>query len=576
MTHSLLSAASLLLLAGLCLPQYSEQGPPVAAPTQGPSIKVESRIVVVDVVVTDKQGQSVPGLREDDFHLSEDGGPQVVTSFEEHKGAVPNEIKLPPMPPNVFTNFPTARGADSVNVLLLDLLNTQPQNQAFVRQQVIKYLGEVPPGTRLAVFALSSHLRIVRGFTTDFSGISATLEDKKFGVAPEVSRDLQTDANQYSDAEILRQMRKSQAAPSAIDAVGAFQREESAERANARSELTLQAFQQIARYLSPIPARKNLIWFSDNFPVSFFPDTGGRVPKNQDHIQKTSDMLTAAKVAIYPVSALGVLGDPTFDASKLPGSRRELEARLSANQIAMETIAQETGGRAFYSTNALSDAVKHAVSNGSHYYTLAYSPANDKNDGKFRRIQVSLADNNYTLSYRRGYFADQPSHEFTSEDGADDPFVPLIGLDMPDFDQILFKLQVVPKNPQPPANAPRAGNNTKLKAPFIRYDVNFAVALPDIAMGLDANGTRHGRIEIMIIAFGPGDNILNIVRKHSNLTMDSKVYEATQQVGMQIHEEIDAPPGEIYLRAGIYDMNSGNCGTVRAALNGSSAKQSKN
>jgi hypothetical protein len=57
-THSLLSAASLLLLAVLCLPQSREQGPPVPAPTQGPSIKVESRIVVVDVVVTDKQGQS--------------------------------------------------------------------------------------------------------------------------------------------------------------------------------------------------------------------------------------------------------------------------------------------------------------------------------------------------------------------------------------------------------------------------------------------------------------------------------------------------------------------------------------
>ena len=575
MIRSLLSAASLLFLSGICLSQSREQGPPVSAAVQSPTIKVESRIVVVDVVVTDKQGQSVPGIRKDDFHVSEDGGAQIVTSFEEHKGAAPNEMKLPPMPPNVFSNFPTARGADSVNLLLLDLLNTQPQNQAFVRQQVIKYLGEVPPGTRLAVFALGSRLRMVRGFTTDFSGLAAALEDKKLGVAPEISRSLPTEANQYSDAEILRQMRKSQAAPSAIDAVESFQRDEAVERANSRSELTLKAFQQIARYLSAIPARKNLIWFSDNFPVSFFSDPGGRVPKNQDHIQKTSDMLTAAKVAIYPVSALGVLGDPTFDASKLAGSRRELEARLSANQIAMETIAQETGGRAFYSTNALGAAVKDAVSNGSHYYTLAYSPANNKNDGKFRRIQVSLVDNNYTLSYRRGYFADQLSHEFISEEGADDPLVSLIGLDMPDFDEILFKLQVVPKNPQPPANAPRAGNNTKLKAPFTRYDINFAVALPDIAMGLDANGTRHGRIEIIIIAFGPGGNILNIVRKRSNLTMDSKVYEATQQVGMQIHEEIDAPPGEIYLRAGIYDMNSGNCGTLGAALNGSSAKQSQ-
>ena len=64
-------------------------------------------------------------------------------------------------------------------------------------------------------------------------------------------------------------------------------------------------------------------------------------------------------------------------------------------------------------------------------------------------------------------------------------------------------------------------------------------------------------------------------KQRSNLTMDSSVYEATRQVGMQIHEEIDAPPGEIYLRAGIYDMNSGYCGTVGAALNGSSEKRSK-
>jgi hypothetical protein len=90
----------------------------------------------------------------------------------------------------------------------------------------------------------------------------------------------------------------------------------------------------------------------------------------------------------------------------------------------------------------------------------------------------------------------------------------------------------------------------RLKAPVTRYDVNFAVALPDIAMGLDADGTRRGRIEIMLIAFSPDGNVLNIVRKRSNLTMDPKVYEATQQVGMQIHEEIDVPPAEIYLRDG--------------------------
>lgn len=543
------------------------QQPPAEAPVQAPTIKVESRVVVVDVVVTDKQGQAVPGLRKDNFQISEDGAAQTISSFEEHKGATATEIKLPPMPPNVFTNFPTTRSADSVNILLLDLLNTQPQNQAFVRLQVAKYLNQVQPGTRLAVFALGSQLRLVRGFTTDFSGLSAALDDKKLGVIPEVSRNLPTESNQYSDAEILRQMRQSQAAPSAIDAVESFQRDEAADRAGARIEVTLQAFQQIARYLSGIPARKNLIWFSDNFPISFFPDARGKIPKNQEHIQKTSDALLAAQVAIYPVSALGILGDPTFDVSNLAGSRRELEARLSSSQIAMETIAEETGGRAFYNTNALNDAVKDAVNNGSHYYTLAYAPANNRNDGKFRRIQVRASDEGYKLFYRSGYYADKPLPEPAAEEASADPLMPLIGLGMPNFDQIVYKVQVAPKNPQPAPNAPRAGANTKLKAPFTRYQLEFAVALPDIAMGADSAGVRHGHIEVMLIAFDHDGNILNIVKKSSKLVMEPKVYAATQAVGMQIREEIDVPPGEVYLRTGIYDLNSGNCGTVGAPLN---------
>jgi len=138
---------------------------------------------------------------------------------------------------------------------------------------------------------------------------------------------------------------------------------------------------------------------------------------------------------------------------------------------------------------------------------------------------------------------------------------------MPNFDQIIYKVQVSPKTPQGSANAGHAGSNTKLKAPFTRYDVNFAVALPDIAMAAEADGSRHGHIEIMLIAFDIDGNIQNIVKKRSKLSMDARMYTDTQAVGMQIHEEIDVPPGEINLRTGIYDLNSGKCGTVGIPLN---------
>ena len=79
----------------------------------------------------------------------------------------------------------------------------------------------------------------------------------------------------------------------------------------------------------------------------------------------------------------------------------------------------------------------------------------------------------------------------------------------------------------------------------------------------------------MLVAFGPSGDILNVVKKRSNLKMNSEVYIATQQVGMQVHEEIDVPTGEIYLRVGIYDLNSGKCGIVGAALTSSAAQLSK-
>ena len=554
------------LAAAFAIAPLHSQAPAPNASATAPTIKVETRVVLLDVVVTNHKGESIPNLSRDDFHIEEDGKPQSLSSFEEHKTTQPAPVKPPQMPANVFSNFPIAKSADSVNVLLLDLLNTQPPDQALARQQVIKYLETVQSGARIAIFALGSQLRIVRGFTTDFSGLSAALDDKNLGVNPQVSALLPTESQQFSEDLVVRQMRRSQAAPAAIESVEQFQAAEAANRGASRVELTLQAFQQLARYLSGIPARKNVIWFSDNFPITFVPDSKMRVPKYQERVQQTSDMLTAAQVAIYPVSNLGVLGDPTFDVSNLAGTRQQLEAVLSSNQLAMESIAHETGGRAFYNTNALSDAVKDAVDTGSHYYTLAYSPTNNKSDGKYRRIQVSLSNGNYKLSYRRGYYADKLRPEANSAEEADDPLIPLIGLGMPNFDQILYKVRVTPKDPQPAPNAPRAGSNTELKPPYTRYDVEFAVSLKDIAMGLPSEAVRRGHIEVMLIAFDHEGKILNILKRRSKLSMDPKVYSATQAVGLQIHEEIDLPPGDVYLRTGIYDLNSGSCGTIGVPL----------
>src|SRR5580692_13021834 len=80
-----------------------------ATPDSGNSvatIKSKVRLVLVDVVVTNGKGDAVTGLQKQDFEVLEDGKPQTISSFEEHHGAPPTQIKVPPLPPNVYTNFP--------------------------------------------------------------------------------------------------------------------------------------------------------------------------------------------------------------------------------------------------------------------------------------------------------------------------------------------------------------------------------------------------------------------------------------------------------------------------------------
>ncbi len=550
-------------LAAFAASALHAQTPPLRDVSKPPqtstsAIKVETRVVLLDVVVTDHKGETIPNLRQPEFQVAEDGKPQAISSFEEHKRETSVPVNFPPLPPNVYSNFQPVKPGDSVNVLLIDLLNTYPWFQKDVCNQAIKYLKTVPPGTRLAIFVLNTQrLRLVRGFTTDFSELSAALDDRQSGVIPESSWLNPTPSRHAAELEGLSAMVMMQASPAAVDAVSQYLGQEAAFRAGSRSDLTLQAFQHLGRYLSGIPARKNVIWFADTFPISFFPEDKVHTPGHQEHVQQTSDMLTAAQVAIYPVSARGLIGDPMFDVSQLEGNG--LLGELRATQIAMETLAQETGGRAFYNTNGLDAAMAKAVEEGSHYYTLAYAPTDRKTDGKYRHIKVKLTNADYRLSYRRGYYADKPE---ASQSAIEDPLIPLVGFGMPNFDQITYQIQASPVHPQPAPDASRAGLNTEMKGSFTRYGVDVVVSLQGFALRASSDGVRHGRIETMLVAYDRNGKIINILKRKSRLALQPAIYAQLQTNGLPFHLEIDVPPGDIYLRSGIYDLGSGNAGTL--------------
>ena len=154
----------LMVLAGALVAQ--QPSPPPEEP--GLVVRVTTRMVQVDTVVLDKEGHPVKGLKADDFTVTEDGVRQRIASFSERISQPPNPAPPPVLPPHVTTNRPVVTQTNAENgtvaVLLLDGLNTPPQDRIYVKRQMLKFLArQYDPNTKLAVIALGNKLTVLRG-----------------------------------------------------------------------------------------------------------------------------------------------------------------------------------------------------------------------------------------------------------------------------------------------------------------------------------------------------------------------------------------------------------------------------
>lgn len=131
MKHSIV----VLFLAVFAASVSAQNGAPDLADAQT-TLRVSSRAVLVDVIVTDQHGKPVTGLKQGDFTVMEQGKPQGIDFFEEHHANQPAApVEMPRLPQNVFSNFSPFPQPPAVNVLLLDSLNTRMESQSFVHKQ---------------------------------------------------------------------------------------------------------------------------------------------------------------------------------------------------------------------------------------------------------------------------------------------------------------------------------------------------------------------------------------------------------------------------------------------------------
>jgi VWFA-related protein len=555
------------------------------APEQKPAPVYESatvlksitRLVVVDVVATDRNG-AVTDLKSDDFTVLEDGKEQKVRVFNFQQprplpaGSVP--VALPKLPENVYSNAARYSASSALNVLLLDALNTNLPHQAYVRDQMIRYLEKMPEGQPVAVYALSTKLTLLQDFTDDPAMLKKVAKELKMKASPLQDNPAGGAGTElvpagFADAGLVpAQM---------MNAMQSFEQERVAFQTDLRMTYTLNALNSIARSLSGYPGRKNLIWISEAFPLNIDPnmelsgDAFAGTRNYSTQIAEAADSLIDAQIAMYPIDARGLVTSSVFDASN-PGRDRfgrsySRPGRLAAamsNESAqlqnvhgtMQEMADRTGGRAFYNTNGIDQAIRKSIEDGSTYYTLAYYPENKNWNGKFRKIQVKVGRPGVKLRHRMGYYAVNPA-AFADKDQKQRAaaFELALSPDSPISRALPFNALVIP----PVEKAP----NTVL--------VNFGVDPHAVSFEKSADGLEHAAVECTVQAFSAKGRLVRGELTTVKAALKPETFNKVMQENFPCQQAIDLEPGSYYLRLGVRDERTGLIGTTNARVTVASA-----
>jgi VWFA-related protein len=390
MPKSFLKIAAGWLAFAVCAGVASAQSAP--APEQGtpagveqgyqvPTITVNARIVVLDVVVTDKKGNLVQRqLDKDDFTVFEDGIAQRIRSFE-----APSAHRMPggdaAVPVPIVNSAADLKkiGDAPVTILVLDELNSRFEDMSYSRQMMVKYLQSQPAVLKqptVLMIAMNTTFQQVHDYTQNRDQLIEIVKKHM----PEYP---------------WRMMNSGKTGSGAVE----------------RMAQVLAALQQIAQASQGTPGRKNLIWVGNGFPsadlVGLPADEGATI---EAAIKRCTTRLLAARITMYSIN-------PTPDASStvevddpddLSSAQNENGGDpFGSGSVSFANLAPSTGGIAYTGRNDINNVIGEGIAKGQEYYTLSYSPSGDSTAAaQFRKIRIVMKDPNLRATTRDGYYPD--------------------------------------------------------------------------------------------------------------------------------------------------------------------------
>lgn len=421
-----------------------------------PTIKTDVRQVLVPVVVTDKHGRPVSGLKQSDFAVSEDNVPQHIVAFSKTYDASLEMANLPDMS-NIATRSSEVAMAGKVGpdsptrtyLVCVDTLHSSLSDLVQARRALTKFFqSEYDGKAQYALMNLTRQIEVIQDSTRDSSLVLAALGSKRFQ-----SSIVDSEASSIAfDSKSLRRMLKRYDpricsnipgtpahGPISDDCPGIKRKVEMfiaarAERTAILTRIFLQELKNIISVMAGMPTARTLILISDGFTLvpgrelygiasAYFPDVAQFRFSQRDAQPQLDELLRLAQksnVVVYGLDSRGVytpastgLGDAASEGYGDGPRMRALSQMMSnedtiawENGSAMAQLARATGGMYFHGNNDLLTGIRRAFNDERERYVIAYTPSNALMDGKYRRITVAVRNRNHLRVYAKtGYWA---------------------------------------------------------------------------------------------------------------------------------------------------------------------------
>ena len=553
----------------------------VAAPagTQTPAASGRARfesavdVVTVDVVVLDKRGEPVAGLKAEDFEIKEEGQPQKIESFDAVAVKESASVAAQGRQRRIDTNTRPAQPSGRWFVIVIDDVNLSQHATPRARDAVTEFVtagltngdqvmvvptsggawwtGRVPEDRESLVAFIGRQQGALRPETSagriwDHEAMAISLDRDPQALAQVARRYFENRLISDAAYPIDREVRRELDVSPGLALIRAKAREVYSSAAS-RLRATLAILDRVSAALAAMRGHKTLLLVSEGFVMD---------PSQSEFrsLLRTARQANAAVHFIDARSPEGFLGQ-----AGMPGGGAEfgdaVEERDTTTALAFaareaegaRSVAIDTGGTIVSGTR-LPQAMAKIARASTAYYLLGYTPTRTDRDGKFRKIEVRVARPDVEVRARRGYYAPSDKEVRPPDPDKLEPAV-RAGLDAPDGTPGI-PLRLTSYVSAQPAKGPR---------PVL------LVAEADVRpLGLAARGDRYEAIlDSYVVVHARDTGGVEKQETRVELALPKAVFEQLGDKGVPIRRSFTLAPGRYQARLLVRHKESGRLGSVR-------------